>query len=60
MIYRVLEALHRGIEREGIFTSSQLQHFEDLFEDAITKFQDDHEKTYLGRNALRRFLNRQK
>jgi hypothetical protein len=56
----VLEALHKGVERPGIFTVADMDHFSELFADAIEQFQDDHERTYLGRSGMRRFINREK
>ncbi|WIA17635.1 hypothetical protein OEZ85_014441 [Tetradesmus obliquus] len=57
---RVLDALHKGIEQPGIFTQADLAGFSALFEEAIDLFHTDHERTYLGRTGMRRFVNRQK
>jgi hypothetical protein len=59
--FRVLDALSKGISQPGIFETTQLDHFQDLFEDAIAQFEKAHEDTYMGRaGLLRRFFNRQK
>eukprot|EP00878_Enallax_costatus_P031470 GHUV01034416.1.p1 GENE.GHUV01034416.1~~GHUV01034416.1.p1 ORF type:complete len:452 (+),score=95.23 GHUV01034416.1:594-1949(+) len=57
---RVFDALHKNQSQTGIFTEADLPHFEFLFEDAIDKFQRDHENTYLGRTKMRRLMNRKK
>ena len=58
---RVLDALYQGVSKPGIFTLDEFEHFEALFDDAITQFETAHENTYLGRhNIMRRFFNRQK
>lgn len=57
---RVLDALHKNISQPGVFTPADIHHFEFLLEDAIDKFQRDHERTYLGRSKVRRLANRQK
>jgi hypothetical protein len=58
---RVLDALYRGIQDPAIFTPTELDHYLDLFGDAVLQFEAAHEATYLGHNdVMRRFVNRQK
>lgn len=59
-VARVLEALHKGVERPGIFTVDEIPHYSSLLAEAIESFSIDHERTYLGRSGMRRFFNRQK
>jgi hypothetical protein len=57
---RVLEALHKGVKHPGIFTVDEMGHFSELLADAIERFHEDHERTYLGRTGMRRFINRER
>ncbi|KAI8475137.1 MAG: hypothetical protein J3K34DRAFT_517581 [Monoraphidium minutum] len=65
---RVLQELHAGVEREGLFMASDLQRWVDLTYDATSDaaidatnvFWEQHKVTYFGRSpkSLRRFKNR--
>jgi hypothetical protein len=57
---RVLDAMYRGNVQPGIFMRDEMDHYTDLMKDATDKFEDFHQKTYLGHDTLRRLSNTKK
>ena len=57
---RVLDSLANNVTQPGIFTAADTEDILHELEQSIDAFQRQHERTYLGRNTLRRFENREK